>query len=56
MMRVAMKKKVRRRSRKDERDTMRAEYNFSAAVRGVTAARYAEGAGIPNKNNSMQRT
>ncbi len=39
-------KKASRRHRKDERDTMRPEYDFSAAVRGVTAARYAEGANI----------
>jgi len=41
-----MKKKASRRSRKNERDTMRAEYDFSAAVRGVSAARYAQGANI----------
>jgi hypothetical protein len=29
-----------------ERDTMRAEYDFSGAKRGVTAARYAEGANV----------
>lgn len=28
------------------RDTMRREYDFSKAVRGVTAARYAEGANV----------
>jgi len=27
-------------------DTMRAEYDFSKAVRGVTAARYAEGTNV----------
>ena len=27
----------------DDRDTMRPEYDFSGAVRGVTAARYAKG-------------
>ncbi len=31
---------------KDERDTMRPEYDFSGAVRGVTAARYALGTNI----------
>ena len=36
-----MKKKAR-----DERDTMRPEYDFSKAVRGVTAARYARGTNI----------
>jgi hypothetical protein len=42
-----MKKKAsRRRSRKDERDTMRPEYDFSAAVRGATAARYAQGTNV----------
>jgi hypothetical protein len=40
-----MKKKASRK-RKDERDTMRPEYDFSAAVRGVTAARYARGSNI----------
>ena len=29
-----------------ERDTMRPEYDFSGAVRGVTAARYAEGTNV----------
>jgi hypothetical protein len=33
------------RNRSDE-DTMRPEYDFSDAVRGVTAARYAEGANV----------
>jgi len=28
------------------RDTMRKEYDFSRAVRGVTAARYAQGANV----------
>ena len=41
-----MKKKPGNRSRKSERDTMRPQYDFSAAVRGVTAARYAQGANI----------
>jgi hypothetical protein len=27
-------------------DTMRSEYDFSSAVRGVTAARYAEGTNV----------
>ena len=39
-----MKKKVS--SRADDRDTMRREYDFSPAVRGVTAMRYAQGANI----------
>jgi hypothetical protein len=41
-----MKKKASGHSRRNERDTMRREYNFSAAVRGATAARYAQGANI----------
>lgn len=35
-----------RRNRKNDRDTMRPEYDFSAGVRGVTAARYAQGANV----------
>jgi hypothetical protein len=41
-----MKKKASRSNRTSDRDTMRPEYDFSAAVRGVTVARYAEGANI----------
>lgn len=41
-----MKKKVNRHNRRSDRDTMRPEYDFSTAVRGVTAARYAEGANV----------
>lgn len=41
-----MKKKVNRRARSADRDTMRREYDFSEGVRGVTAARYAEDANI----------
>jgi hypothetical protein len=41
-----MKKKASRGNRTSDRDTMRPEYDFSAAVRGVTAARYAAGANI----------
>lgn len=41
-----MKKRVRRRSRNNDRDTMRPEYDFSSAVRGATAARFAEGSNI----------
>jgi hypothetical protein len=29
-----------------DRDTLRPEYDFSGAVRGITAARYAEGANV----------
>lgn len=41
-----MKKKVSRRNQRSDRDTMRPEYDFTNAVRGVTAARYAEGANV----------
>ena len=41
-----MKKKMSRRNRRADRDTMRPEYDFSKAVRGVTAARYARGANV----------
>lgn len=41
-----MKKKVSRSKRDADRDTMRPEYDFSNAVRGATAARYAQGANI----------
>ncbi len=41
-----MKKKASRRQRSVDRDTMRPEYDFSGGVRGVTAARYAQGANI----------
>ena len=30
----------------EDRDTMRPEYDFSGAVRGVTARRYAQGANV----------
>jgi hypothetical protein len=40
-------KKTGSRSRVDpDRDTMRKEYDFSGAVRGVTATRYAQGANV----------
>lgn len=39
-------KKTSSHFRKTERDTMRREYDFSKAVRGATAARYAQGANI----------
>jgi hypothetical protein len=45
---AAMKKtrhRVAKRPGRD-RDTMRAEYDFSHAVRGVTAARYREGTNV----------
>lgn len=41
-----MKKKASRRRRRNGRDTMRPEYDFSPAVRGITASRYAQGANI----------
>lgn len=41
-----MKKNGRRKRRTDDRDTMRPEYDFSGAARGVTAARYAQGANV----------
>jgi hypothetical protein len=41
-----MKKKTNRRRGNRDRDTMRPEYDFSRAVRGVTAARYAQGTNI----------
>ena len=41
-----MKKNGRRKGRTDDRDTMRPEYDFSRAVRGVTATRYAQGANV----------
>ena len=41
-----MKKNVSRKGRAPDRDTLRPEYDFSRAVRGVTAARYAQGANV----------
>ncbi len=41
-----MKKNVSRKGRAADRDTMRPEYDFSRAVRGVTAARYARGTNV----------
>jgi hypothetical protein len=41
-----MKAKAKRRGRNADRDTMRAEYDFSHAVRGAAARRYAEGANV----------
>jgi len=41
-----MKKNVSRKGRAADRDTLRPEYDFSRAVRGVTAARYAQGANV----------
>jgi hypothetical protein len=40
------KSKTKSRTRRIDKDTMRAEYDFSKAVRGVTAARYAEGTNV----------
>ena len=41
-----MNKKYNHRTSPADRDTMRDEYDFSDAKRGVTAARYAEGANV----------
>ena len=41
-----MKRRTRGRTAARDRDTLRPEYDFSRAVRGVTAARYAEGANV----------
>jgi hypothetical protein len=41
-----MKKSTDRPKSKSDRDTLRPEYDFSGAVRGVTAARYAQGANV----------
>ena len=41
-----MNKKSDHRTSPADRDTMREEYDFSGAKRGVTAARYAEGANV----------
>jgi hypothetical protein len=41
-----MKKNSGRRGPAADRDTMCPEYDFSRAVRGVTAARYARGANV----------
>jgi len=38
-----MKKNSQHNGADADRDTMRPEYDFSKAVRGVTAARYAQG-------------
>jgi hypothetical protein len=40
-----MKKQAKRKSREDK-DTMRPEYDFSKGVRGKHAARYAEGTNV----------
>ena len=41
-----MKRRARRNRATEDRETLRPEYDFSRAVRGVTAARYAGGANI----------
>jgi hypothetical protein len=41
-----MKKSRDRKRRFEDRDTLRPEYDFAGAVRGVTAARYARGTNI----------
>ncbi|CAN5288337.1 hypothetical protein BH18GEM1_BH18GEM1_02790 [soil metagenome] len=40
------KDKANRQAPGADRDTMRAEYDFSKGVRGVTAARYREGTNV----------
>jgi hypothetical protein len=40
------KAKAKTSARRIDKDTMRAEYDFSKAVRGITAARYAEGTNV----------
>ena len=39
-------KNSKTRKRPQDHDTMRPEYDFSKAVRGVTAARYAQGTNV----------
>ena len=41
-----MKKKAKRPHRVRERDTLRAEYDFSGAVRGTTISRYKQGTNV----------
>lgn len=41
-----MKKNGKQKRGTGDRDTMRPEYDFSRAVRGVTSARYAQGANV----------
>lgn len=41
-----MKKSARRKQQSSGRDTMRPAYDFSEAVRGATAARYAQGTNV----------
>jgi len=41
-----MKKVINQLHVDPDRDTMRKEYDFSGAVRGVTAPRYAQGANV----------
>jgi len=41
-----MKKRNDKQAIEKDRDTMREEYDFTGAVRGATAARYAEGSNV----------
>ena len=41
-----MKRRTKGRNGPADRDTLRPEYDFSRAVRGVTAPRYAQGANV----------
>ena len=43
---MRMKKTSSKVPEDSDRDTMRKEYDFSGAVRGVTAARYTQGANV----------
>ena len=40
------KSNSKRKNRDNDHDTMRPEYDFSSAVRGATAARYAQGTNV----------
>jgi hypothetical protein len=44
--RTMKKDKAKRQATDADRDTMRAEYDFSKGVRGVTASRYREGTNV----------
>jgi hypothetical protein len=51
-----MKKRTRRSRIQDpDRDTLRAEYDFSSGVRGVTAARYAKGTNVAVLDPDVKR-
>ena len=52
-----MKKTTRKRTKRPDpdRDTMRPEYDFSRAKRGVTAGRYAQGTNIVHLDPDLRR-